>query len=79
LMGKRLVDKGVKFHTHQLLTHPNSLLKRCIYCDSDFKMDTGFILSGLYAYYTYLKYVRIWELTKTSQVAEPLRQSDSLK
>jgi len=22
LMGKRLVDNGVKFHTHQLLTHP---------------------------------------------------------
>lgn len=80
LMGKRLVDNGVKFHTHQLLTHPIFTFIKMYFLRLGF-LDgiRGFILSGLYAYYTYIKYVRIWELTKTSQVAEPPQQSGSSK
>ncbi|GMV51251.1 MAG: hypothetical protein NBKEAIPA_02174 [Nitrospirae bacterium] len=79
LMARRMVEQGRAFAWHQLLSHP---------CFTFFKMYVGrkgcldgvpgLILSGLYAYYTFIKYARFWELQQTaarsrSLVAEPGR------
>ena len=62
LMADRMVKQGRRFHAHQLVTHP---------CFTFFKMYLGragfldgmpgLILSGLYAYYTFIKYAKFWE------------------
>lgn len=63
LMARRMLEQDRRFSPHQLLTHP---------CFTFFKMYLGrrgcldgvpgLILSGLYAYYTFIKYARFWEL-----------------
>ena len=65
LMARRLIEKGRRFHTHQLLTHPAFTFAKMYLLRRGF-LDglQGFILSGLYAYYTFIKYVRLWELTR---------------
>lgn len=62
LMAERMASQGRRFHVHQLVTHP---------CFTFFKMYVGragfldgmpgLILSGLYAYYTFIKYAKFWE------------------
>ena len=64
LMARRMVGQERRFHVHQLITHP---------CFTFFKMYVaragfldrmpGLILAGLYAYYTFVKYATLWELT----------------
>jgi glycosyltransferase involved in cell wall biosynthesis len=65
LMAQRLVQKGRKFHAHQLITHPVFTFVKMYFLRRGF-LDglPGFILSGLYAYYTFIKYVRLWERTR---------------
>jgi hypothetical protein len=63
LMARRMREQGRRFSPHQLVTRP---------CFTFFKMYVarkgcldgipGLILSGLYAYYTFIKYARFWEL-----------------
>ena len=65
LMARRMVEQGRRFHTHQLVTHS---------CFTFFKMYVaragcldgvpGLILAGLYAYYTFIKYASLWEMTR---------------
>lgn len=65
LMAQRLVEKKRKFHAHQLITHPTFTFVKMYFLRRGF-LDglQGFILSGLYAYYTFIKYVRLWEQTR---------------
>jgi glycosyltransferase involved in cell wall biosynthesis len=65
LMAKRIIEKGRRFHAHQLLTHPLFTFVKMYFLRLGF-LDglQGFILSGLYAYYTFIKYVRLWEMTR---------------
>ena len=65
LMAKRMIEQGRRFHGHQLLTHPLFTFVKMYLLRLGF-LDglQGFILSGLYAYYTFIKYVRLWELTR---------------
>jgi len=65
LMARRMAEQGRRFHPSQLLTHP---------CFTFFKMYLartgcldgmpGLILAGLYAYYTFIKYALLWDLTR---------------
>ena len=79
LMARRMVEQGRAFAWHQLLSHP---------CFTFYKMYVarrgcldgvpGLILSGLYAYYTFIKYARFWELSRPARAvgssAAPVKQ-----
>ncbi len=74
LMARRMLEQNRRFSPHQLVTHP---------CFTFFKMYVGrrgcldgipgLILSGLYAYYTFIKYARLWELR--ADAARPIQSS----
>jgi len=65
LMAEQMVKQNRRFHVHQLVSHP---------CFTFFKMyffrrgfldgKPGLILSGLYTYYTFVKYAKFWERTR---------------
>ena len=63
LMAQRLVQEGRRFRTHQLVTHPLFTFAKMYLGQAGF-LDgmPGLILSGLYAYYTFIKYAKLWEL-----------------
>jgi glycosyltransferase involved in cell wall biosynthesis len=75
LMADRMIEQGRRFRVHQLVTHP---------CFTFFKMYVGragfldgmpgLILSGLYAYYTFIKYAKLWERSRGEGApVEPVR------
>jgi glycosyltransferase involved in cell wall biosynthesis len=63
LMARRMVQQGRRFQMHQLVTHPAFTFAKMYLGRAGF-LDgmPGLILSGLYAYYTFIKYARLWEL-----------------
>lgn len=65
LMATRMVQQRRRFRTHQLITHPCFTFAKMYLGQAGF-LDgmPGLILSGLYAYYTFIKYAKFWELTK---------------
>lgn len=65
LMATRMVQEGRRFRTHQLLTHPCFTFAKMYLRQAGF-LDgmPGLILSGLYAYYTFIKYAKFWELVR---------------
>jgi glycosyltransferase involved in cell wall biosynthesis len=65
LMARRMLEEGVRFHAHQLVTHPVGAFFKMYALRRGF-LDgmPGLILSGLYGYYTFMKYAKFWELTK---------------
>ncbi len=69
LMATRMGQQGRRFRTHQLVTHPcftfaKMYLRRAGFLDG----MPGLILSGLYAYYTFIKYAKFWELSAKREV-----------
>jgi glycosyltransferase involved in cell wall biosynthesis len=65
LMARRMAGQGRRFAVHQLVTHPlGSFLKMYLQRRGFLDGMPGLILSGLYAYYTFIKYAKLWELTK---------------
>jgi hypothetical protein len=64
-MARRMVEEGGRFRAHQLLTHPMGAFFKMFGLRRGF-LDgmPGLILSGLYGYYTFMKYAKFWELTK---------------
>jgi glycosyltransferase involved in cell wall biosynthesis len=65
LMARRLHEQGRRFSPHQLMTHPpGAFFKMYIQRAGFLDGMPGLILSGLYGYYTFLKYAKFWELTK---------------
>ncbi len=75
LMARRMVEQGRAFSPHQLISHPCfTFLKMYVGRKGCLDGVPGLILSGLYAYYTFIKYARFWELqsrvpTEGSQAA----------
>jgi glycosyltransferase involved in cell wall biosynthesis len=67
LMARRMLEQGRRFSAHQLVTHPLGTFAKMFLLRRGF-LDgmPGLILSGLYAYYTFLKYAKFWELTKNN-------------
>jgi glycosyltransferase involved in cell wall biosynthesis len=65
LMARRMVEQGRRFAPHQLVTHPlASFVKMYLQRRGFLDGMPGLILSGLYAYYTFMKYAKFWELAK---------------
>ena len=70
LMASRMAAEGRAFRAHQLVTHPcftfaKMYVGRAGYLDA----MPGLILSGLYAYYTFIKYAKLWELSRVQSVS----------
>jgi hypothetical protein len=66
-MSRRLKEQGRRFSTHQLITHPIGAFAKTYVQRQGFRDGVpGLILSGLYAYYTFLKYAKFWELCRNS-------------
>ena len=54
-----------QFHWHQLITHPAfTFFKMFILRRGFLDRKPGLILSGLYAYYTFVKYAKLWEIMR---------------
>ena len=65
LMARRMLQQGRRFRTHQLLTHPCfTFVKMYLLRAGLLDGMPGLILSGLYAYYTFIKYAKFWELVR---------------
>ena len=65
LMARRMVEQDRRFAPSQLVTHPCfTFLKMYIGRKGCLEGIPGLILSGLYAYYTFIKYARLWELRR---------------
>lgn len=62
LMAERMARQGRRFHAHQLVAHPCFTFAKMYVARAGF-LDgmPGLILSGLYAYYTFIKYAKFWE------------------
>jgi hypothetical protein len=70
-MARRMVEQGRRFSSHQLVSHPAfTFLKMYIGRGGCLDGVPGLILSGLYAYYTFIKYARLWELQSRSAAIE---------
>jgi hypothetical protein len=66
-MARRMVEQGKRFHPHQLVTHPVfTFVKMYVLRTGFLDRMPGLILSGLYAYYTFIKYAKFWELSRTA-------------
>ena len=65
LMAEEMVKRGRRFHVHQLLSHPLfTFFKMYVMRRGFLDGKPGLILAGLYAYYTFVKYAKLWEATK---------------
>ncbi len=63
LMARRMVEQGRRFRPHQLVTHPCFTFAKMYVGRAGWRDGMpGLILSGLYAYYTFIKYAKFWEL-----------------
>ena len=65
LRAEVMNQEGRHFHAHQLLSHPLfTFLKMFVIRGGILDRKPGLILSVLYAYYTFVKYAKLWELQK---------------
>jgi len=68
LMAEKMNQEGRRFRVHQLLTHPSFAFFKMFCMRLGFLDGTpGLILAGLYAYYTFVKYAKLWELVQVDQ------------
>lgn len=65
LMAEEMVKRGRAFHVHQLFSHPLfTFMKMYVLRRGGLDGKPGLILAGLYAYYTFVKYAKFWEMTE---------------
>lgn len=65
LKARQMVRDGRRFRAHQLLTHPLFTFLKMYLLRQGFRDGLiGLMLSGLYTYYTFVKYAKLWELTR---------------
>ncbi len=68
LMATRMIEQGRRFHSYQLITHPMFTFGKMYLLRAGFRDGMpGLILSCLYAYYTFVKYAKFWELSRQSK------------
>ena len=62
LRAEDMFREGRRFNIHHLITHPLSMFIKMFILKRGF-LDgkVGFIISTLYAYYTFIKYIKLWE------------------
>jgi len=64
LMAARMIEEGRRCNAFQLVSHPCfTFLKMYVGRAGFLDGMPGLILSGLYAYYTFIKYAKFWEST----------------
>lgn len=79
LMAQEIRRKGRTFSPHQLLTHPLfTFFKMYVMRRGFLDGKPGLILSGLYAYYTFVKYAKLWEMTRPHAAARREAAEQSL-
>ena len=62
LMAEEMAKSGKHFAAHQLVSHPLFTFIKMFIIRQGFRDGlVGFILSTLYAYYTFVKYAKLWE------------------
>ncbi|MDA0738237.1 MAG: glycosyltransferase family 2 protein [Nitrospirae bacterium] len=72
LRAMEMVKQNKPFHWHQLVTHPVfTFFKMFILRKGFLDRKPGLILAGLYAYYTFVKYAKLWEIAR-----KPLESTD---
>ena len=65
LMAEQMALRERRFHVHQLVTHPLFSFFKMYGLRQGFRDGMpGLILSLFYAYYTFVKYAKLWERTK---------------
>jgi glycosyltransferase involved in cell wall biosynthesis len=65
LMAEQMAQRGRRFHVYQLITHPLfSFLKMYVARQGFRDGMPGLILALLYAYYSFVKYAKLWERTR---------------
>lgn len=70
LMAQEMNKRGRRFHVHQLVSHPAfTFIKMYLLRGGFLDGKPGLILSGLYAYYTFVKYAKLWEATRNPSSA----------
>ena len=68
LRAKVIQQGGRRFHLHQLVARPlYTFFKMYVMRLGLLDGMPGLILSGLYTYYTFVKYAKLWELEQVSQ------------
>jgi glycosyltransferase involved in cell wall biosynthesis len=77
LKAQQMIRDGKTFHVHQLVTHPVfTFLKMYLFRQGFRDGHIGLMLSILYTYYTFVKYAKLWELTRNpSGVDSPVEKS----
>lgn len=62
LRAEDMFREGRRFKIHQIITHPLSMFVKIYILKRGF-LDgkVGLIISMLYAYYTFIKYIKLWE------------------
>jgi glycosyltransferase involved in cell wall biosynthesis len=75
LKSQQMLKDGRKYHVHQLLTHPAFTFIKMYLVRQGFRDGhIGLILSFLYTYYTFVKYAKLWELTRQPDDSEEHQQ-----
>ena len=75
LMVEQMRKSGRRFRMHQLLTHPMfTFFKMYVMRRGFLDGYPGLILSGLYAYYTFVKYAKLWEREKEESLEANKRE-----
>ena len=71
LRAEDMAKEGAKFHIWQILTHPAAMFWRMYFQKLGF-LDgkVGLVLSLLYAYYTMLKYAKLWEKSTNARLTQ---------
>ena len=65
LRARGMHAAGDRFYAHQLFSHPIfTFIKMFVFRGGILDRRPGLILSVLYAYYTFVKYAKLWELQK---------------
>ena len=65
LRAKAMHQEGQRFRAHQLFSHPMfTFIKMFVFRGGVLDRKPGLILSILYAYYTFVKYAKLWELQR---------------
>jgi len=67
LMAQEMHKRGRRFHIHQLISHPFAAFIRMYLFKLGFLDGIhGLILSTNHAYYTFLKYAKLWRIEKSA-------------
>ena len=65
LRAEDMAKQNRRFHWYQLITHPAFTFFKMFFLRQGFRdRMPGLILSGLYAYYAFVKYAKLWEIMR---------------